>query len=375
MHILRDIKIQIKKSLFKNKVIVIYGARRVGKTTLSKQLLKEYTRSKYVNCELLQNKTALETTNSEKLKDIIGNHKLVVLDEAQSIHNIGLILKILIDTFPDVQVVATGSSSFDLANEISEPLTGRMRKYVLYPFSLNEISQVYPATDLEARVENILRFGLYPEVYNKNEEEAKEELNDISSNYLFKDVLQYQNIKKPNLIIDLLRALALQIGSEVSIHELSILLKQNSHTVARYIELLEKSFVVFRLNAFSRNMRNEISKNQKIYFYDLGIRNSLIQNYNPLSMRNDVGGLWENHCILERLKYLDNNRKFINKYFWRTYNQKEIDYIEEHSGKLHAFEFKFTTNKKITVPKEFAKSYPDHSFELITLENMPQFLS
>ncbi len=375
MHLLRDIQHQIQKNLYKGKVIVIYGARRVGKTTLAKQLLKEYPQSKYINCELLQNKTALETTNSEKLKDIIGNHRLVILDEAQSILNIGLVLKIIIDTFPETQVIATGSSSFDLASEISEPLTGRTRKFILYPFSLNEISQVYSQTDINARIDNILRFGLYPEVYDKNEDDSIEELNDISSSYLYKDVLQYQNIKKPNLIIDLLRALALQVGSEVSLHELAKLLKQNSHTVLRYIELLEKSFVIFRLHAFSRNLRNEISKNQKIYFYDLGIRNSLIQNFNPLSLRNDIGGIWENFCIVERMKYLENNRKFVNKYFWRTYNQKEIDYIEEHSGMLHTYEFKFTTDKKVSIPKEFINSYPEHSFKLITPGNFNQLFS
>ena len=375
MHILRDIQDQIQKNLFKGKVIIIYGARRVGKTTLVKQILKAYPKGKYINCELLQNKTALETTNSENLKDIIGNHKLVVLDEAQSIRNIGLVLKIIVDTFPVTQIIATGSSSFDLASEISEPLTGRMRKYTLYPFSYNEIARMYSLADLKAQIEGYLRFGLYPEVYDKNEEDSIEELNELASNYLYKDVLQYQNIKKPNLIIDLLRALALQLGSEVSLHELAILLKQNSHTVLRYIELLEKSFVIFRLRAFSRNLRNEISKTQKIYFFDLGIRNSLIQNFNPVALRNDTGGLWENFCILERMKYLENNRKFVNNYFWRTYNQQEIDYIEEYGGMLHAFEFKYATNKKVTIPKAFSSSYPEHSFTLITPDNFHQLFN
>jgi predicted AAA+ superfamily ATPase len=375
MHILRDIQDQIQKNLFKGKVIIIYGARRVGKTTLAKQILKEYPEGKYINCELLQYKTALETTNSEKLKDIIYNHKLVVLDEAQSIHNIGLVLKIITDTFPETQIIATGSSSFDLASEISEPLTGRMRKYTLYPFSYNEIVREYSLADLEARLDKFLRFGLYPEVYDKNEDDSIEELNELASNYLYKDVLQYQNIRKPNLIIDLLRALALQLGSEVSIHKLASLLKQNSHTVLRYIELLEKSFVIFRLRAFTRNLRNEISKTQKIYFFDLGIRNSLIQNFNPVSLRNDTGGLWENFCILERMKFLENNRKFVNTYFWRTYNQQEIDYIEEYGGMLHAFEFKYATTKKVTVPKAFNSLYPKHSFTLITADNFYQLFS
>ena len=372
MHILRDIQAQIQKNLFKGKVIIIYGARRVGKTTLVKQILNEYHGGKYINCELLQHKTALETTNSENLKDIIENHKLVVLDEAQSIRNIGLVLKIIADTYPEIQIIATGSSSFDLANEISETLTGRMRKYTLYPFSHNEIARVYSPADLKARTNKFLRFGLYPEVYDKNEEDSIEELNELASNYLYKDILQHQNIKKPNLIIDLLRALALQIGSEVSLHELATLLKQNSHTILRYIELLEKSFVIFRLRAFSRNLRNEISKTQKIYFFDLGIRNSLIQNFNPAALRNDTGGLWENHCILERMKYLENNRKFVNAYFWRTYDQQEIDYIEEYGGMLHAYEFKYSTPKKATIPKVFGNSYPVQSFTLINPDNFYQ---
>lgn len=373
MNINRDIKSKIQNNLFKGKVIIIYGARRVGKTVLSKQIIEEEN-SKYINCELLQNKTLLETTNSEKLKDIIGDYKLIVLDEAQSVRNIGITLKIIVDTFPEVQVIATGSSSFDLADKISEPLTGRTRQYILYPFSINEIRQVYSKPELNARIERNLRFGLYPDIYNKGETEAIEELNELVSNYLYKDILQHQNIKKPELVINLLRALALQIGSEVSIHELARLLKQNSHTINRYIEILEKSFVIFRLQAFSRNMRKEISKNHKIYFYDLGIRNSLIQNFSPMALRSDKGGLWENFCILERQKHLSNNRKFVNKYFWRTYDQKEIDYIEEYDGILHAYEFKFGEKKKIKLSKDFSQAYPNHTFSLIDTENFDEFL-
>ena len=374
MDISRDIKSKIQNNLFKGKVIIIYGARRVGKTFLSKQIIEEEKKSKYINCELLQNKTLLETTNSEKLKDIIGSHKLIVLDEAQSIMNIGMTLKIIVDTFPDVQIIATGSSSFNLADKISEPLTGRTRQYTLHPFSINEINQVYSKPELNARIERNLRFGLYPDIYDKGEEDAIEELNELAGSYLYKDILQHQNIRKPELVINLLRALALQIGSEVSLHELAGLLKQNSHTISRYLELLEKSFVIFRLHAFSRNLRKEISKNQKFYFYDLGIRNSLIQNFNPLNLRSDSGGLWENFCILERMKLLDNNRKFVNKYFWRTYNQKEIDYIEEYDGILHSYEFKFGRSKKTKIPKDFSQTYPNHTFNLIDPENFNSFL-
>jgi uncharacterized protein len=374
MFVSRDIKKIISNNLFKGKVIIIYGARRVGKTVLSKSLLEENKEGAYYNCELLQNKLLLETTNSEKLKDIIGNNKMIVLDEAQSVQNIGLILKVLVDTFPDVQVIATGSSSFDLSNKLSEPLTGRTRQFILYPFSINEAAQLYSRPEISARIESFMRFGFYPDVISKGEEEAMEELNEITSSYLYKDILQHQNIKKPELVVNLLRAIALQIGSEVSVHELAKLLKQNSHTITRYIEILEKSFVIFRLPAFSRNLRKEISKNQKIYFYDLGIRNSLIQNFNPLSMRSDIGGLWENLCIIERLKLLENNRKFVNRYFWRTYDQKEIDYIEEYEGVLHNYEFKFGSHRKAKMPKEFLSTYPDSVFSTITPDNFGSFL-
>ena len=370
----RDIRSAIQRNLFKGKVIVIYGARRVGKTVLSRQILNEYEDSAYINCELLQNKQALETTNSEKLKDIIGSNKLIVLDEAQSVKNIGLTLKIIVDTFPNTQIIATGSSSFDLSSQLSEPLTGRMRQFILYPFSLNELGNIYEQRDLNVRTESFLRFGMYPDVVNISEQDAIEELNEIVSSYLYKDILQHQNIRKPDLVIDLLRALALQIGSEVSIHELASLLKQNSHIINRYIELLEKSFAIFRLPAFSRNLRKEIAKNQKIYFYDLGIRNSLIQNYAPLNMRQDAGGLWENYCILERKKLLANNRFFLNQYFWRTYDQQEVDYIEEYSGKLHAYEFKFNPSKTLKLPKAFQEAYPGTAFDTVSPENIRSFL-
>lgn len=373
MEIVRDIKSKIQKNLFQGKVIIIYGARRVGKTFLVKQLLKEHSGGRYINCELLQNKLLLQTTNSEKLKDIAGDKKLIVLDEAQSINDIGLILKIMADTFPEVQIIATGSSSFDLSGKISEPLTGRTRTYILHPFSINEIKQVYAQPELNARIENILRFGLYPEVYDKGEESAIEELNELASNYLYKDILQYQNIKKPELVINLLRALALQIGSEVSIHEIAGLLKQNSHTISRYLEILEKCFVIFRLSAFSRNLRNEITKNQKIYFYDTGIRNSLIQNFNPMDLRTDKGALWENFCIIERLKFLENSRKYVNRYFWRTYDQQEIDYIEEYGGKLYAYEIKYG-KKAVKVPPLWSKTYSGYEFQHVNPDNFDQFL-
>jgi hypothetical protein len=369
----RTIKQKIETFLFQGKVIILYGARRVGKTTLSKQLLESYPNSKYINCELLQNKTALETTNSELLKNFLGSYKLLVLDEAQNISGIGSILKIITDTFPDIQIIATGSSSFELGNKVMEPLTGRSRVFHLYPFSLEEIMAKHDFNEIRANLNNILRYGMYPEVFLKSEDDAIEELNNIAGNYLYKDILQYENLKRSDLLINLLRALALQIGHEISLNELSRLLGENMNTIKRYIELLEKSFVIYRLRSFSRNLRKEIAKGQKIYFIDLGIRNALIQNFNPLTMRNDSGGLWENFCVIERIKHNQNKRQFVNTYFWRTYDQKEIDYIEESGGNLQAFEFKFNEKVKTKPPAEFLESYSGSSFQVIHQENFLNF--
>ena len=370
----REIQSVIEKQLFKGKVIILFGPRRVGKTTLSKQLLDNEKNSRYINCELLENKTALETTNSSALKGFIGNYRLVVLDEAQQISNIGRILKIISDTFPEIQMLATGSSSFELGNRLSEPLTGRSREYLLYPFSITELLNIKDRISVNADLDGILRFGLYPEVYGKPENEAIEELSQISSNYLYKDILQFELIKRPNLLLNLLNALALQLGNEVSLNELSRLLSETVPTIQRYIELLEKTFVIFRLRSFSRNLRKEIVKGQKIYFYDLGIRNALIRNFNPLNLRNDTGALWENFCIVERMKYNMNRRRFVNSWFWRTYDQKEIDYIEEEGGKLKAFEFKLKSGGNLKTMKEFKQIYPVAEFMTVTRENIPEFL-
>ncbi len=370
----REIQSVIEKQLFKGKVIILYGPRRVGKTTLSKLLVDKELNSRYINCELLENKSALETTNSSALKSFLGNYRLIVLDEAQQIGDIGRVLKILSDTFPEMQIVATGSSSFELGNRLAEPLTGRSREYLLYPFSMTELLNIKDRIKVNADLEAILRFGLYPEVYGKPEHEAIEELSQISSNYLYKDILQFELIKRPNLLLNLLNALALQIGSEVSLNELSRMLGETVPTIQRYIELLEKAFVIFRLRSYSRNLRKEIAKGQKIYFYDLGIRNALIRNFNPLNLRNDTGGLWENFCIVERMKFNMNQRRFVNSWFWRTYDQKEVDYIEEESGKLKAFEFKIKSAGNFKAMKEFQKNYPEATFMTVTRENYWEFL-
>ncbi|NOQ68197.1 AAA family ATPase [Patescibacteria group bacterium] len=369
----RLIQPQIEKRLFKNKVIIVYGARQVGKTTLVKRIFDKYNGKKlYLNCELLSVQRGLSAPEAEKLKSYLGESKLIILDEAQKIINIGLILKILIDTYPDIQIIATGSSSFDLANKINEPLTGRTHTFILYPFSISEIKQQKSRFEIEAKLENILRFGFYPEVFFLSEDDARSRLDEISSNYLYKDILSFEGIKKSSVIVNLLQLLALQLGNEVSYSEIARQLGISRLTVQKYLNLLEQSFVIFSLRSFSRNLRKEISKSVKIYFYDLGIRNSLIQNFNRLEIRSDCGALWENFCIMERIKRNSINRVFANYYFWRTYAQKEIDYIEERDGKLFAFEFKWSDGKK-KIPKEFLKTYGDSKFETINRENYWDF--
>ncbi len=371
----RTIYKQIDAQLFKGKVIVVYGARRVGKTFLMKQILQNYPKGKYINCELLQNQIPLETTNTELLINFFGETTpLVILDEAQHIQNIGMILKVLVDTFPNIQFIATGSSSFELGNKISEPLTGRSRVFQLFPLSFEEIISNTGIVNAKAQLETILRYGSYPEVHFMTEKDSTQELNNISSNYLYRDILQFENIRKPELVKNLLIALALQIGNELSYNELANMLGQNVHIIKKYLDLLEKSFVIFRLTPFSRNLRNEIGKGQKIYFYDLGIRNALIRNFNPLILRQDVGQLWENFVILERYKLINNNIRFVNTYYWRTYAQKEVDLVEEESGVLNAYECKYNPNARFSFPKEFADAYPQSNYEVIHNENFWKFL-
>jgi len=373
--ITRELLPVLENQLFKGKTIVLYGPRRVGKTTLSRQLLDKHENSRYINCELLENRVALETTNSNALKIFLGNYKLVVLDEAQQIPDIGRILKVLVDTYPEIQIIATGSSSFELGNKLSEPLTGRSREYLLLPFSLSELTSVKDKIEINSEIETILRFGLYPEVFGMPEREAIEELSQISSNYLYKDILQFELIKRPNLLLNLLSALALQIGNEVSLNELSRLLGETIPTIQRYIDLLEKAFVIFRLRSFSRNLRKEISKGQKIYFYDLGIRNAIIRNYNPMQIRTDAGALWENFCIVERMKYNMNRRRFVNSWFWRTYDQKEVDYIEEEGGEFLALEFKMKPTVKSKVNNDFLEAYKNVAFKTVTRENFWEIIT
>ncbi len=371
----RQLQAKLEKKLFQQKVIILYGARQVGKTTLVKKLLSSFGNdSKYLSCDQISVQKGLESKDIEQIKIFLGNYKLIALDEAQNVSEVGKILKLIVDFFPEVQIIATGSSSFDLADKVSEPLTGRNFTFLLYPLSISEIAQNSDQARAKSELESFLRFGMYPEVYTlQSEEEKIERLNEIASDYLYKDVLKFERIRKSDIVKRLIELLALQLGQEVSSTELATQLGINRITVEKYLDILEKSFIIFKLRSFSRNKRKEISKSFKVYFFDLGIRNSIIQNFNSLDLRTDAGALWENFCILERRKYLEQKGESKLTYFWRTYDQKELDYIEESAGKITGYEFKWNAKKIFKEPEEFKKRY-GAEIEKIDPENFWNFI-
>lgn len=371
--IYREIQKNIENWLFKDKVLTIYGARQVGKTTLAKEILKKHGNPRdYFNCEILAIRQALEKENPVQLRNFLGTGKLIVLDEAQKVKNIGLILKLFHDTYPETQILATGSSSFDLANKINEPLTGRALEFTLYPLSLRELKDIYQNFELEGQMDNFLIFGLYPEIVKADMKNAARLLDNLSEKYLYKDILSFSRIKKPNLLVGLLQLLALQIGQEVSVHELAVKLQCSRDTIINYLDILEKSFIIVRLRAYSRNQRNEIGKKQKIYFMDLGIRNSLVSRYQPINLRDDVGALWENFCVVERLKKLQVENISCQIYFWRNLAQREVDYVEEFNDSLNGYEFKWNKDKFIA-PKDFLR-YKNSRVVLVNRKNYMDFL-
>lgn len=373
MFIIRELSEVIEKWLFRKKIIIIYGARQVGKTTLVKEILKNHN-GEYYNCEIIRVNQALEKKDPYSIKDFIGVGKLVVFDEAQKVNDIGLSLKLLIDTYPDLQIIATGSSSFELANKINEPLTGRALEFHLNTFSIMELKNIYNSVEFGSQLERFLVYGCYPDIVN-NPGDEKLLLDNLAGKYLYQDILSFENLKRSDLIVKLLQLLALQIGNEVSINELAVNLQTSRDTIERYLNLLEKTFVIFRLKALSRNSRSEISKKSKIYFWDNGIRNSLIAAYQPINQRNDIGALWENFCITERIKNLNNkNLKDRRYYFWRNHLQKEVDYIEEYNGRFYGYEFKWNKNKCQTF-KDFLEAYPDSEIKTINRENFLEFVS
>ena len=371
----RTITSSILSDFHSGKVIIITGSRQVGKTTLTREIAKRSDlKYKWFNADEPDIRTWLTEPTSTQLKQLFGDASLVIIDEAQRIKNIGITLKLAVENIPDVQIIATGSSALGLAGDINEPLTGRKWEYSLYPFSFKELSLSFDLTEERRLIENRMIYGLYPEIVNNPGQEI-ELLNSLVNSYLFKDVLTMENVRKPMLVEKVLQALAFQVGSEVSFNELGRIVGADNQTIERYIDLLQKVYVVYSLSSFSKNLRNELKKSRKIYFWDNGIRNSLIKNFNPLSLRNDTGPLWENYLITERLKHLHYSKKYANCYFWRTSQQQGIDYIEIRDGLVHAYEFKWSDTDRLRIPKTFLSAYPGTTLKVITRNNFVEFLT
>jgi predicted AAA+ superfamily ATPase len=370
----RKLESVIADRLFKGKAIILLGPRQTGKTTLLREVVKGLTHDVlWLDADEPIVRNELSGVNISGLKNLIGKNKILVIDEAQQIKNIGQTLKLITDHIREVQLLVSGSSALELAEEITEPLTGRKFEFFLYPVSFEELVDDHGWIEEKSHLQQRLIFGSYPEVVS-SPDNMKETLTLLAGSYLYKDIFKYKDLRRPELLESLLQALALQLGSQVSYHELSQIIGADTETVQRYIELLEKTYVIFRLRSFSRNLRNELKKSRKIYFYDNGIRNALINHFSPFNLRTDQGALWENYLISERMKFLNYNGLIANKYFWRTQQQQEIDYLEECDGILHAYEFKWGNNSRARIPLTFSNAYPRFSFDLVTPENMDLFL-
>ncbi|MBU2474480.1 ATP-binding protein [Patescibacteria group bacterium] len=376
MHISRFVKNNILKKLQPNKVVVLYGPRQVGKTTLTKKILKDI-KEKYLflNGENQSAQKWLSSQEVDILKQYIGDYKFLVIDEAQKIDRIGINLKLIVDHFDGIKILATGSSSFELANQIGEPLVGRKWQFTLYPIAQLEMQKYENRFETNNNLNSRLIYGCYPDVINgKSNQDKSDILNEIIDSYLYRDLLEFDEIKKSQKIIDILKHLAFQIGQEVSLQELASAINLNLRTVEKYLDLLEKTFVIKRVYGFSRNLRKEITKMSRFYFFDNGIRNAIIKNFNSLDLRNDIGQLWENYLFMERLKRNEYKNIHSNIYFWRTYDQKEIDLIEEREGKLFGYEFKYSPNKKVKPPKDWIETYDNAEFEVVNNKNYLNFI-
>ena len=370
----RIIESNISPLLGGKKAIIIMGARQVGKSTLLQQLLGQRDDVVWMNGDDLDIQDLFANLTSTRLRAILGDKKFVVVDEAQRIADIGLRLKLITDQIPEVQVIATGSSSFELASKVNEPLTGRKREFKMFPLTFAEMVRHTQFLDEVRMIPHRMVYGYYPEVVSSPGDE-RAVLKELSDSYLYKDILSLDSINKPDKLVRLLKALALQIGSQVSYNELGTLIGLDSKTVERYVDILEKSFIVFRLGTFSRNQRNELKSTRKIYFWDLGIRNAVIGNLAQIESRTDVGELWENFVIAERMKQNVYAGSFAQSYFWRTRQQHEIDYLEDVDGQLHAFEFKWNERKaRCKCPDSFSTAYPEATFQVITPKNIEEFL-
>lgn len=370
----RILEEKIQPLLGGNKAIIVMGARQVGKSTLLNQLLGENKNALWLNEDDIDVQNLFHEMSSTRMRALLGNNKFLVIDEAQRIPDIGLRIKLVTDQVSDVQVIATGSSSFELASKVNEPLTGRKREFKMFPLTFKEMVSNSNLLDELRMIPHRLVYGYYPEVVS-NPGDEKNTLKELSDSYLYKDILSLDSISKPDKLVRLLKALALQIGSQISYNEIGNMISLDSKTVERYVDILEKSFIVFRLGSFSRNLRNELKASRKIYFWDLGIRNAIIGNLAQIENRTDAGELWENFAIAERLKQNAYQNSFAQSWFWRTQQQKEIDYIEEENGMIHAFEFKWNEHKARTkCPESFSTAYPDAFFQVITPKNIEEFL-
>lgn len=371
----RNIEEKIVKDFKRNKIITLLGPRQVGKTTLLEQIVEGSGNKRIItlNCDDEDDRTLLQGRSSTELKNLIGNNDLIMIDEAQRVENIGLTLKMMGDLKTKSNIIVTGSSSLDLGDKVNEPATGRLIEYNLFPFTVSELADETSWREEQRMLNQRLIFGMYPEVV-MYPEDARRTLKTLCNSYLYKDLLSYDGIRKPALLRNLVRALALQVGSEVSYNELAQLVGADKVTVEKYIDLLEKCFVIFKLPSYSRNLRNEIKKGKKIYFYDNGIRNAVLSNFAMPELRTDIGALWENFLINERLKRNIYEGNYAQMYFWRTQTQQEVDYVEECDGKLSTFEFKWNPKAKASLPKLFADTYPGSTFETITPENYEDFI-
>lgn len=363
----------IMERMWRGKAIIVFGARQVGKTTMVKEMLHGRDDVLWLNGDEPDVRNLFDGATSTLLKSIIGNKKIVVIDEAQRISDIGIYIKLIADNIPDIQVIATGSSSFDLSNKINEPLTGRKFEYCMYPLSFAEMVANTGLIEEKRMLQQRLVYGYYPDVVcNAGDERAI--LNELSNSYLYKDILLLDKIKKSEKLIKLLQALAFQVGSEVSFNELSQICGLDPKTIDTYVSLLEQSYIVFRLGSFSRNLKNELKFSRKIYFWDCGIRNAIISNYKSIDSRTDAGALFENFVISERMKKIQYEKTYAKGYFWRTTAKSEIDYVEETDGKLSAFEFKWNPKRKASIPLAFSRAYPDTDFNVVTRDNCESFL-
>lgn len=367
----------LAKKAVSGKVLVIYGPRQVGKTTLLEDFLSK-TKLKYRldSGDNIRTQNILGSNDFAALKEYAQGYKLIAIDEAQKIRGVGNGLKILVDQIPGIRVIVTGSSSFELAGQIGEPLTGRKTTLNLYPISQLELIKLYNPSEIKEKLPEYLIYGGYPEVLttkNKNEKAAL--LEEIVQSYLLKDILELENVKSSKILLDMLRLLAFQIGKEVSLSEIAQQVGVDYKTVARYLDLFEKSFVIYNLRGFSRNLRGEVTKKSKYFFYDTGVRNAIISNFNPLELRSDIGMLWENFIFMERLKKRSYKNIFANCYFWRTWEGKEIDIVEERGGKLHGYEIKWSPDGKTRAPREWKETYKDAKYEVVTKDVFLSFVA